>query len=41
MSLLFAACSEVSNTEVVEKTTVAVDDSEVTKIVDGATAQNS
>ena len=41
MSLFFAACSEVSNTEVVEKTTVAVDDSEVTKIVDGATAQNS
>lgn len=41
LSIFFAACGEVSNGEVVEKTTVVVEDSEVTKIVDGATAQNS
>lgn len=41
VSVFFTACGEVSNTEVVEKTTVVVEDSEVTKIVDGATAQNS
>lgn len=41
MSVFFTACGEVSNTEVAEKTTVVVEDSEVTTIVDGATAQNS
>jgi uncharacterized lipoprotein NlpE involved in copper resistance len=41
MSIFFTACGEVSNTEVVEETTVVVEDSAVTKIVDGATAQNS
>ncbi len=41
VSVFFTACGEVSNTEVVEETTVVVEDSAVTKIVDGATAQNS
>jgi copper homeostasis protein (lipoprotein) len=41
MLVFFTACGEVSNTKVVEKTTVVVEDSEVTKIVDGANAQNS
>lgn len=41
VSVFFTACGEVSNTEVVEETKVVVEDSAVTKIVDGATAQNS